>query len=186
MKIIIIFWPPAVWKYTVWKKLWEKIWYPFFHNHAINNMLLPIFWDKNISDQNLNNKIRLIIIKKAISQWLNWLIFTICWAFNDKKDNKLIKDINRLFEEKDVFYIELFSDIKTRLKRNKTEPRISEKLTKQNINISERKINDFEKQFIMNSSNKYDFWNKQHLFINNQKISIENTVNKIIKHFNLI
>jgi len=149
-------------------------------------MLLPTFWDKNISDQNLNNKIRLIIIKKAISQWLNWLIFTICWAFNDKKDNKLIKDINRLFEEKDVFYIELFSDIKTRLKRNKTEPRISEKLTKQNINISERKINDFEKQFIMNSSNKYDFWNKQHLFINNQKISIENTVNKIIKHFNLI
>ncbi len=182
MNLIIIFGPPAVGKYTVGRELSKITQYPLLHNHIITNFLLPILGSNTSNYEDLINLIRMKTIKKAQNLNLKGLIFTLCWAFNYKNDNLLIAKINERFDCKNVYYIELTSSLDTRISRNKTEPRITNKLTKRNFEISEKKLIKFEKKYIMNTS-KVNFPLKNHMIIDNEKLSPSVVAKMIIKNF---
>ncbi len=182
MNLIIIFGPPAVGKYTVGKELSKITEYPLLHNHAITNFLFPILGGNTSNYEDLINLIRINTIKKAQKINLKGLIFTLCWAFNYENDNLLIAKINEIFDCKNIYYIELTSSLDTRISRNKTEPRITDKLTKRNIKISEKKLIKFEEEYIMNTS-KIDFPLNNHIIINNEKLSPTVVAKMVIKNF---
>ncbi len=182
MDFIIIFGPQAVGKMTVGEALGRKLGLKLFHNHVTIDLVLKyLSWDEG---SELINLFREEILKKMAISNQKGVIFTYVWAFNDKNDWNYIEYISQLFKDHNVYYIELNSDLETRLHRNNTENRLMKKWTKQDVKASNQRLKDTLIKY-RTTSHPDEIHYENYLRINNTHLSVDDTVDKIITHFNL-
>ena len=76
--------------------------------------------------------------------------FTMVWAFNEEEDEAYINDIVNIFTpDTKVYVVELNAPLDIRLQRNRDEFRILHKPSKRDLELSEKSVIQFEKEYRM-------------------------------------
>lgn len=181
MKLIIIFGPQAVGKMTVGHELEKTTELKLFHNHMTIELVSPFFSYGSETGKKLVNLFRQEIFEEVSKSDLYGLIFTYVWAFDLQNDWDYIKRISDLFESRGgiVYFVELEATVEERLERNKSPHRLKHKLTKRNIEWSERDLKDSMEKYRLNSVDG-EIKKENYIKINNTGVSPEE-VAKIIK-----
>ncbi|HAN20239.1 MAG: shikimate kinase [Clostridiales bacterium GWF2_36_10] len=186
MKLVIIFGPQAVGKMTVGQELAKITDLKLFHNHMTIDLVSNYFSYGTPEGKRLVKLFRQVIFDSVSKSDLSGLIFTYVWAFNYQEDWDYIRDLCQLFESRgaDTYFVELETDIYTRLERNKTPNRLSCKPTKRNLEFTERDILDSANKYRLNS-NIGEITKESYLRIDNTFLPPENTAKMIKDTFKL-
>lgn len=126
------------------------------------------------------------IFEEVAKSDLEGLIFTYVWAFDQKADWEYIDNLCDIFESQNgsVYFVELESDIETRLERNKHHHRLNHKPTKRNLEKSEKDLRDSMDKYRLNSKNG-EIQKENYVRIDNTNLSPEETAQKIKERFQL-
>jgi len=172
LKLIVIFGPAAVGKTTVGIELSKLIGYKLFHNHVLLDPLYDYYTFADEQLMRLTCEFRSRLFEEFGKSNFKGIIFTYVWALDEDDDHKeLLKYINLLnIKLSDVLFVELESEQKERLYRNKTELRLQIKKSKRNIEESEYFLIESDKKYKMNSNGDF-FYPNQHIKIINTKLS---------------
>ena len=182
MDFIILFGPQAVGKMTVGEELEKQTGLKLFHNHMTIDLVLKLFpWEEGID---LIFKFREDIMEKMAKSKQKGMIFTYVWAFDLEKDNEYIEHISNIFKDANKYYVELVADLDTRLKRNKTENRLSKKWTKKDIKSNEFRMKETVKKY-RTTSNDGEIQYDNYLKIDNTHLSAEEVAEMIMTEFDL-
>lgn len=180
MELIVIFGPSAVGKMTVGKELEKITDYKLFHNHMIIEPIYHFFSYGTKQFSLLLHEFRNRLFEEIGQSDIPGIIFTYVWALDEQKDHEILlnylKSMNVSIN--DVLFVELEADQDIRLERNKSEFRLKEKKSKNNIQESENFIYKSEEAYILNSNNNF-FYPDQHIKINNSKIAASDVANLI-------
>jgi hypothetical protein len=81
------------------------------------------------------------------------MIFTYVWAFNYKEDWEFVEGVCQVFEKEgaEIYFVELESDLDTRLQRNTTPHRLEHKPSKRNLAWSENDVKTSMEKYRLNS-----------------------------------
>lgn len=182
MKYITIFGPHAVGKMTVGEELEKLTGLKLFHNHVTIDFVLKYFtWDEGIE---LIVKMREDVMKTMARSSNPGMIHTVIWDFDSEADWDYFRKNDEIFKNADRYYVELYSDVDTRLKRNVTENRLKKKWTKRNTEWSNRDLlkgMDKHRMTSLNGEVTYENYIK----IDNTNLSAKETANIIKEHFDL-
>ncbi|WP_017811969.1 DEAD/DEAH box helicase family protein [Paenibacillus shenyangensis] len=184
MKLVILLGPQAVGKMTVGQHLAAKTNMKLFHNHMSIDLVSHFFDYGTPAGKRLVNLIRREIFEEVSRSDLEGLIFTYVWAFDLQSDWDYIEQVAALFESRGgtVYYVELEADMEQRIQRNKTENRLQHKLTKRDIQWSEKDLIETHEQYRLNSL-PGEIQKTNYLRINNTDIGAEAVAEMIISRF---
>lgn len=179
MKLVLIFGNSAVGKMTVGQELTKITKLRLFHNHLVIEPVLEVFNEFNVG---VIEKVREVFFKEFIKTENEGLIFTFMWALDRKEDWDYVSNVTKLFSE--VYYVELVAPVDVRLKRNKTENRLTNKKSKQDIKSSEtRLLNDNLKARFESYENEITF--KNYIKIDNTNLAATKVAAMIKERFDL-
>lgn len=142
MKIILIFGPQAVGKMTIGEKVSEATSLPLLHNHVTLDAIWPyIGWNEKTFE--LSDQLRLDMfdfMAKDVTH--SGVIFTFVWAFDRKEDWAFVERIKAIFNQPhhEVYFVELEATLEERLKRNRTENRLTKKPSKRDLEYSDNEL----------------------------------------------
>jgi hypothetical protein len=151
VRLLVIFGPPAVGKMTVGRAIAARSDFRLFHNHAVLEPLLEVFEFGGPPFIRLLGEFRRRLITEA-AEWGIDLILTFMWPLELEEDANEVSDYIRPYVEAGavVSFVELFADLDTRLERNRTEHRLSEKRSKRDVLWSDGNVRELE-QHVMNT-----------------------------------
>ena len=142
MKLLFLFGDAAVGKMTVGQELAKITDLRLFHNHMTIEPVIETFGYFN---PEAINRLRQVIFEEYAKTSNYGMIFTFMFAFDSQSDwdeTERIKDIFRPYGTV-FYYVELVAPQKIRLERNATENRLKNKASKRDIEISnQRLLND--------------------------------------------
>jgi len=187
MKLVIIFGPQAVGKMTVGQELQKQTGLKLFHNHMTIDLVSNFFDYGSTEGRKLVNLFRKEIFETFAKSNLDGLIFTYVWAFDEKDDWDYVEDLHRLFSLNgaEVYYVELETDIKTRLERNVTPNRLNHKPTKRNTERTKQDILDTADKYRLNS-NPGEIEYPNYIRIDNTGKSAVEVAEEIVDRFELL
>ncbi|MBA4384202.1 MAG: shikimate kinase [Anaerolinea sp.] len=183
MKLIFLIGDAAVGKMTVGQELMKLTNLRLFHNHMTIEPVLEIFGkfnDKAIS------RLREVVFEEFAASENYGMIFTYIWAFDQKSDWDFIEHVKQIFApyNTEFYYVELVAPQVVRLQRNTTENRLSHKISKRNIEISnQRLINTDNTYRCVSNDGEITFDN--YIKIDNSNLTAEATAHQIKQYFNL-
>ena len=178
MKLVFIIGDSAVGKMTVGQELMKITNLRLFHNHMMIEPVLEIFGSFNA---NTILELREIIFKNFAKSDNYGMIFTVMMAFDMQSDWDYLEHIKEIFVpyNTEFYYVELIAPQEIRLKRNETENRLIHKASKRDIEISnQRLINDDKNHRCVSDPGEITFDN--YLRIDNSNIEAKD-VAKLIK-----
>lgn len=111
MKLILIYGPPAVGKFTVAKALSELTGLKFLHNHLVADLARAIFDYGNDYGRIINQKIRFLIYREAREMNLSGIVTTFSYYGDGNVHSRNdILDVMALAKETgiEVFFVRLF------------------------------------------------------------------------------
>ncbi|MCB0630789.1 MAG: AAA family ATPase [Saprospiraceae bacterium] len=187
MNFILIVGPPAVGKMTVGQELAKLLDYRLFHNHYSIELALSLFSHGTDDFQAVNQGIRQLVFKTAAeSKQLKGLIFTLVMDFDDPEDWDYLADIKSFFLPHNChfYFVELYAPLGVRLARNSTPNRLEHKASKRNLQASERGVKEMEASFQMNTDGS-GIGEEHYLWIDNSRLSPQETAERIIREFDL-
>jgi hypothetical protein len=151
VRLLVIFGPPSVGKMTVGRAIAARSGFRLFHNHAVLEPLLEVFEFGTPPFIRLLGEFRRRLITEAAECGLD-LILTFMWPLELEEDANELSDYIRPYVDAGavVSFVELFADLDTRLERNRTEHRLSEKRSKRDVVWSDGNVRDLE-QHVMNT-----------------------------------
>lgn len=178
--LMVICGPQAVGKMTVAESVQNKTDYKLMTNHDSIEVSGKIFGFSTAAQKELNAIIREKVFELAIKHDIN-LIFTYVCNFDDAKEKAYLKSLSDMFESSGglFYFIELNSDIQTRLQRNKTPHRMEMKPSKRDIQWSESNLLHDAQMYRLNS-HEDEYWFKNHIKIDNTKLPPDVVANMII------
>lgn len=185
MKVILIFGPQAVGKMSIGEKVAEITKLPLLHNHVTLDAIWPyIGWNETTFE--LSEQLRLGIFKH-ISEDENHegIIFTFVWSFDNEEDWNYINKLKNIFNKNDqeLYFIELEADLEERLRRNKTENRLSKKPSKRNTEFSEYELLASAEKHRLNSRPN-EIKEERYLNLDVTNLAIDESSEKIIEWIN--
>lgn len=183
--LIVISGPQAVGKMTVAEKLKDKLDYSLMTNHDSIEVSIKIFENGSPAQKELNRVIRENVFNIAAHNNIN-MIFTFITAFNLQEDLDYLNKIKKIFEQTggNFYFVELISDIKTRLERNVTPHRLASKKSKNNIEWSNHQLVEYMNKYRMNSYED-EYICENHIKIDNTNLLPEEVANIIIEKYEL-
>jgi cytidylate kinase len=183
--LIIVSGPQAVGKMTVAEKLRDKTKFRLMTNHDSIELSDVIFERGSASQKEFSEAIRKAAFDAAVKNNVD-MIFTFVMAFDDKGDHKYINKLRRKFEKSGgkFFFVELSTDLETRLKRNVTPHRLEKKPSKRDTDWTKKDILDTNKKFRLNSFDD-EFICENHLKIDNTNLEPDEVADIIIKKFKI-
>lgn len=186
MKFIIIFGPPAVGKMSVGKELAKITGYKLLHGHMTIELLLEFFDFGNPKFRILNSEFRQRIMEEVATSDLPGLIYTYVWGFNMESEKEYVEKISGIFRKEGgvVYFVELFCELKERLRRNKTSERLSQKPSKRQKEESETRLLELEEKYVMNTQGDF-YFKENYIRIDNTHLSQREVAEKIKEEFNL-
>jgi len=108
------------------------------------------------------------------------------WAFDQKSDWDYVENVTNIFKKNgaEVYYVELYASQEIRLQRNSTENRLKHKASKRDIESSnQRLLNDDKNYRCVSYEGEIKFEN--YIKIDNSNLSAEVAAKMIKDHFNL-
>ncbi len=183
MKLVLLVGDGAVGKMTVGQELMKITDLRLFHNHMTIEPVIEIF---GYFHGGLIDRLRTAVFEEFSDSDNYGLIFTYMWAFDQKSDWDFIEYVTNLFKEKgaDIYYVELVAPQEIRLQRNITEHRLRNKASKRDVEVSNKRLIDADKNYRCVSNDgeiKFDNYIK----IDNSNISAEYAAKMIKEQFNL-
>lgn len=177
--------PPAVGKMTVGIELSEITGFPLFHNHLSIEAVLPIFRYGSPPFNRIVAQFRDSVFVEAASSDLRGLIYTMVWAFDHPGDLEFVEEQKAVFEVHggSVVFVELTADLETRLSRNASEPRMSAKPSKQDVDASRRRLLENDEGYQLDSRGAFPF--SDYLRIDNTHLAPRAVAERIAAHFGL-
>ena len=142
MKLLFMIGDAAVGKMTVGQELMKITDLRLFHNHMTIEPVTEIFGKY---DGKTISQIREVVFKNFAASDNYGMIFTYMWAFDYKDDWDYVEHVKEIFKPYDTefYYVELIAPQEIRLQRNATENRLNYKASKRDIELSnQRLIND--------------------------------------------
>jgi hypothetical protein len=181
--LVFLVGPPAVGKMTVGAALQERTGLRLFHNHLSIEAVLPVFEFGSAPFRRIVGELRARVVEEAALSDLPGLIFTYVWAFDQADDLDFINDLKGRFEARGgrTVFVELRADLETRLQRNVSEYRLSQKPSKRDPELSRARLLDHERRFRLNSDGDFPF--AEHLLIDNTNVTPGNAAELIIERF---
>ena len=141
MKLVLIFGSAAVGKMTVGQELMKRTGLRLFHNHMTIEPVLDIFGG---FESNVIQRLREVIFEEFAASDREGMIFTFMWAFDRQEDWDYIDHVRQIFlrqhPDTEFYYVELVADQQTRLMRNATENRLSNKVSKRDLQASNDRL----------------------------------------------
>lgn len=183
MKLLIIIGDAAVGKMTVGQELMKITDLRLFHNHMTIEPVIDIFGYYN---SEAITEIREIIFKQYAKSNNYGMIFTYMWAFDQQSDWEYIEHVKDIFKpyNTEFYYAELVATQEIRLHRNATDNRIKNKPSKRDIELSNKRlINDDKNYRFVSNDGEIPFEN--YIKIDNSYLSPQETAKLIKEHFNL-
>ena len=183
--LVVITGPLAVGKMTVAEALKEKIGYNLMINHDSIEVSDKIFGFATPAQKEFNLLIRDMAFHTAI-KYNESLIFTMALHFDDKEKIKYLGELKNKFEKTggQLYFIELFASLDTRLERNITPNRLEKKKSKQDLEWSRRNLINSHNNHKLNS-NDGEYLFENHLKINNENLTPQESAEIIIKEYDL-
>lgn len=183
---IVLVGPQAVGKMAVGKVLAQKLDLRLYHNHMSIEPVLALFDYHTQEAKYLIKHFREETMKAMANSNQKGMIFTYMMDFDLKSEYDYIDSLFSLFESKGfmTFFVELEADIETRLKRNDTLLRLSEKPSKRNLAFSYSDLVNAAKKYRLNSR-EGELNYLRYFRINNTDLSVESASDAIIAAFDL-
>ena len=181
MKLVFLIGNSSVGKMTVGQELMKMTKLRLFHNHMTIEPVLEIFGSFNVR---LISKLREGIFEEFAASDNYGLIFTFMWDFDDKSNWDYVEHVAQLFKKNgaEIYYVELVTSQEIRLQRNITENRLKNKVSKQDIESSnERLINEDKNYRCVSHDNEIPF--KNYIKIDNSHIPAKNVAEMIKETF---
>ena len=171
---------------TVGQEVQKLTDYRVFHNHMTIDLVTPFFDFGTPLFSSLVDSFRKQILIEIAKSDLPGVIFTFVWALDIQEDTDFVEELREIFTSRggNVYFVELASDLETRLKRNKTENRLLHKPSKRNLEWSENNLLNIEENYVMNSEGKIPF-DDPYLKINNAESSAQEAALKIKNYLEL-
>ncbi|OXM51378.1 hypothetical protein CFP71_25320 [Amycolatopsis thailandensis] len=153
MDFVVIFGPPAVGKMTVGEELCKLTGFKLFHNHMAVEPVLGIFPFGSPPFGRLVNEFRRRVIEEAADAELPGLVFTYVWGLELPEDAELIGSYVDIVGSRGgrTRFVELYSDLDERLKRNSTELRLDRKPSKRDLEFSHANLLELDRDYVMNT-----------------------------------
>lgn len=142
MKLLFIIGDAAVGKMTVGQELMKITELRLFHNHMTIEPVIEIF---GRYDGKTISEIREVIFKNYAASDNYGMIFTLMMDFDLPSEWEYLDHVKGIFEPygTDFYYVELIAPQEIRMKRNISENRLKNKASKRDIETSnQRLIND--------------------------------------------
>lgn len=186
MKLVFIVGDAAVGKMTVGKELADQTGLRLFHNHVTIEPVLEVFGYRH---RNAVQRTRKVFFEEFAQTDLPGLIFTMMMDFDKLKVeseylDSIVSIFNKYNEIVDVYFVELDASQETRLERNGTDYRLSQKPSKRDVEISNQRLieDDKEGRFI-SKDGEVEYSN--FLRIINDNLTVEEQVKLIREKFKL-
>lgn len=146
MTLLFVFGPPAVGKMAVGRAIADASDFRLFHNHASIEPLLDVFDYGTPPFLRLLRELRRGILEEAAEADVN-LVQTFVWALEDPEESALVSRYLAPFlaRGRPVRFLELYADLDTRLARNGTPYRLSEKKSKRDLAWSDDNVRGMER-----------------------------------------
>lgn len=183
MKLLFLIGNSAVGKMTVGQELMKMTNLRLFHNHMAIEPVIEILGEFN---GKAINRLREVIFEEFAASNNYGMIFTYMWAFDMKSDWDYIEHVKEIFKpyNTEFYYAELVSSQEIRLNRNNTENRLNHKASKRDVEISnQRLMNDDKNHRCESLEGEIPFEN--YIKIDNTTLSPENVAEMIKDHFAL-
>jgi hypothetical protein len=144
--LLFVFGPPAVGKMTVGRAIADASDFRLFHNHHVIEPLLDVFDFEAPAFQTLMGEFRQRVLEEAAAADID-LVFTLVWALDLAEDADGVRRHLAPFVAagRRIALVELYSDLGTRLERNRTELRLSEKKSKRDVAWSDDNVRGLER-----------------------------------------
>lgn len=170
---------------TVGLALQELTGLRLFHNHLSIEAVLPVFPFGSAPFGRLVGEFRARVFEEVAESDLPGLIFTCVWAFDDPEDRIFIERLKTIFEVRGgrAVFVELWADLETRLERNESDHRLSQKPSKRDVGRSRARLLDHEARYRLTSNGEFPF--EDHLRIDNTRLSPDQVALQIADHFKL-
>ena len=183
--LIIVSGPQAVGKMTVAESLRDKTNFRLMTNHDSIELSDVIFERKSPAQREFNELIRKAAFDTAVKNNVD-MIFTFVMAFNEKSDIDYVNKLRRKFEKSGgkFFFVELSTDLETRLKRNVTPHRLEKKPSKRDTDWTKKDILETAEKYRLNSFED-EFICENHLKIDNTNLEPDEVAEMVIKKFRL-
>ncbi len=176
MKLVFIYGPPAVGKYTVATELSKLTGYKLFHNHVTVDMVMTLFDFGSREFFELTDKFRLEMIDRASTKGMN-VILTL--VYGGRRDEAWIRKVISVVGKHngEVIFVRLFADRKQLFKRLKSSSR-----------KKFRKIRD--RKTLEEVISKYDVFSEipfvESFSIDNTKLQPKSVAKKIASYYDLL
>ncbi|GEK90746.1 AAA family ATPase [Alkalibacterium kapii] len=183
MKLILLVGNTSVGKMTVGQELMKITDLRLFHNHMTIEPVIDVF---GYFHSEAIKSMREVIFLEFAKTDNYGLIFTYMWAFDQQSDWDYIEHLTGIFENRgaEVYYVELVAPQETRLQRNSTENRLKNKYSKRNIDASnQRLINDDKNYRCVSYDGEIQFSN--YMKIDNSSSCAKDVAKMIKDHFEL-
>lgn len=108
MKLIVLYGPPAVGKYTIGKMLAERLGYRFLHNHLIVNMASSVFPMGSAEFVRLGRELSFKIFEEASRGGVSGIVST--FVYEKDTDDEYVKKTIAFFEARgdSIAFIRLY------------------------------------------------------------------------------
>ena len=183
MKLVFLIGSGAVGKMTVGQELMKLTGLRLFHNHMTIEPVLEIF---GTFHGPAISAMREVIFQEFAKTDSYGMIFTYMWAFDMQSDWDYIEHVKEIFKPygTEFYYVELVADQAVRLERNKTENRLRNKPSKRNVELSNQRMIEEERDYRMESlPGEVTFDN--YLRVDNSNLTAEEAAKLIQEHFGL-
>jgi hypothetical protein len=183
LKLVFLIGDAAVGKMTVGQALMKITDLRLFHNHMTIEPVIEVF---GYFHGESIKRIREIIFEEFAASNNYGLIFTYMWAFDQKSDWDYVEHVTNIFRKNgaDVYYVELVAPQEIRLQRNITENRLMNKASKRDIEASNQRLINADKQYRC-VSNDGEIWFDSYIKIDNSNLSAELVAEMIKEYFDL-
>jgi hypothetical protein len=144
--LIVVIGPPAVGKMTVGRAIADAAGYRLFHNHHTIEPLLDVFDFGTPAFARLLGEFRQRVLEEAAVADTD-LVFTVVWALDlqEDADHMRLHLAPFVAAGRRIAVVELAADLDTRLARNRTPYRLSEKKSKRDLEWSDDNVRDLER-----------------------------------------
>ena len=142
MKLLFLIGDAAVGKMTVGQELMKITDLRLFHNHMTIEPVIEIF---GRLDRKTRDELREVIFQNFAASGNYGMIFTFMMDFDMPSEWAYLEHIKSIFKPygTEFYYVELIAPQEIRLKRNMSDNRLRSKASKRNIEVSnQRLIND--------------------------------------------
>ncbi|HEL1078901.1 TPA: shikimate kinase [Streptococcus equi subsp. zooepidemicus] len=177
---IILIGAQASGKMTIGQELEKLTDLTLFHNHESIDFVTK-FIPMSSEARELIDELRLLFFKTFAKRQQS-IIFTVVIDFNAPEDIAFLETLQSVFHDfdREVLFVELETDSKERLRRNKTENRLYHKPIKRHLEWSEKDILDTAKFANFNPAKAPENL-KHYCKINNTSLSAQETAQFIVQ-----